>query len=113
MDFALGGYGANFINNFVPFIGYDFISLTGNSYVKASAVLDYELFKKQHLTLEANWANVADDIFQSGEWFTLPDYRGYGVGYALDTFFGPVQIKYSYSPERRKGMVYFTVGYRF
>ncbi|MFH4966720.1 patatin-like phospholipase family protein [Gaetbulibacter sp. M240] len=113
LDFALGGYGASFINNFVSFIGYDFISLTGNSYVKASAVLDYQIFKKQHLTLEANWANVADDIFQTGQWFTLPDYRGYGVGYALDTFFGPVQAKYSYSPERRKGIFFINVGFWF
>ncbi|GAA4280500.1 patatin-like phospholipase family protein [Gaetbulibacter aestuarii] len=113
LDFALGGYGANFINNFVPFIGYDFISLTGNSYVKASAVLDYELFKKHHVTMEANWANVADDIFDTGEWFTLPDYRGYGLGYAVDTFFGPVQAKFSYSPERKKSIFFINVGFWF
>lgn len=113
LDFALGGFGANFINNFVPFIGYDFISLTGNSYVKTYAVLDYELFKKQHVTLEANWANVADDIFDTGEWFTLPDYRGYGLGYAVDTFFGPVQAKFSYSPERKKSIFFINVGFWF
>jgi len=113
LDFALGGYGNNLINNFVPFIGYDFISLIGNSYIKASAVLDYELLKNHHLTIEGNWANIADDIFESGEWFTLPDYRGYGIGYALDTFFGPVQVKYSYSPERNEGIWFFNVGFWF
>ena len=35
LDFVLGGYGNNLINNFVPFLGYDFLSLPGNSYVKA------------------------------------------------------------------------------
>lgn len=113
LDFALGGYGNNLINNFIPFIGYDFISLTGNSYVKASAIADFELFKKQHLTLEANWANIDDDIFESGEWFTLPDYRGYGLGYAVETFVGPIQVKYSYSPEQKQSVWFFNVGFWF
>lgn len=113
LDFALGGYGNNFINNFIPFIGYDFISLTGNSYVKASAIADYEIFKKHHLTFEANWANIDDDIFESGEWFTLPDYRGYGLGYAVETFVGPIQVKYSYSPEQKESFWFFNLGFWF
>ena len=113
LDFALGGYGNNLINNFIPFIGYDFISLTGNSFVKASAIADYEVFKKHHLTVEANWANIDNDIFESGEWFTLPDYRGYGLGYAVETFFGPIQVKYSYSPEQKQSVWFFNLGFWF
>jgi len=113
LDFALGGYGNNFIYNFIPFYGYDFISLSGNSFVKASASADYEIFKKHHITLEGNWANVDDFMFDSGEWFTLPDYRGYAIGYGLDTFLGPVEAKYSYSPERAKGIWYFNIGFWF
>ena len=113
LDFALGGYGNNLINNFIPFVGYDFISLTGNSYVKAAAMADYEIFKNHHITLEGNWANVEDDIFETGEWFTLPDYRGYAIGYALDTFIGPIQAKYSYSTEQKRSIWYFNVGFWF
>lgn len=113
LDFALGGFGNDLINNFVPFLGYDFISLTGNSYVKAFLSADWEIFKKHHLLMEGNWANIEDDIFQSGEWFTLPDYRGYALGYAIDTFIGPVQAKYSYSPEQRQGVWFFNVGFWF
>jgi len=113
LDFALGGYGNNLINNFIPFLGYDFISLTGNSYVKAYASADYELFKKHHLTLEINWANIDEDIFESGEWFTLPDFRGYGLGYGVETFLGPIQAKFSYSPEQRQSIWYFNVGFWF
>lgn len=113
LDFALGGYGANLINNFVPFLGYDFITLTGNSYVKAWATADYEIFKKHHITLEGNWANIEDNIFDSGEWFTLPDYRGYALGYAIETFLGPVQAKYSYSPERGESKWFFNLGFWF
>ena len=113
LDFALGGYGNNLINNFIPFIGYDFLSLVGNSYVKASAVADYQLIKKHHLTLEIDWANIGVDVYESGEWFTLPDFRGYGLGYGVETFIGPTQIKYSYSPEQRKGIWFFNVGFWF
>lgn len=113
LDFALGGYGNNLINNFVPFLGYDFLSLTGNSYVKASASADYEILKNHHITLEGNWANIDDNIFNTSEWFTLPDYRGYALGYAIDTFIGPIQGKFSYSPEQKKSIWFFNVGFWF
>ncbi|AXP80375.1 NTE family protein RssA [Mariniflexile rhizosphaerae] len=111
LDFALGGNGYNLINNFIPFVGYDFISLTGNSFVKASLTADYQIFKKHHITLEGNWANVEDNIFETGEWFTLPDYRGYALGYAIETFVGPIQAKYSYSPEQGRSYWFFNVGF--
>ncbi|MFH6767579.1 patatin-like phospholipase family protein [Gaetbulibacter aquiaggeris] len=113
LDFALGGYGNNLINNFIPFLGYDFISLIGNSYVKAYASADFEIFKHQHITLEGNWANIENDIFRTGEWFTLPDYRGYALGYAIETFLGPIQAKYSYSPEQSDGVWFVNVGFWF
>ena len=113
LDFALGGYGNNLINNFVPFVGYDFITLTGNSYVKASAIADYEIYKNHHITAEANWANIEDNIFDTGEWFTLPDYRGYALGYAVDTFIGPIQAKFSYSPEQKQSTWFFNIGFWF
>jgi len=113
LDFALGGYGNNFINNFMPFLGYDYISLPGNSFVKSHVSANYEIFKKNHITLEANWANVDDDMFDSGEWFTLPDYRGYALGYGIETFLGPIQAKYSYSPEQKESVWYFNIGFWF
>ncbi|ULC59929.1 patatin-like phospholipase family protein [Flaviramulus sp. BrNp1-15] len=113
LDFALGGYGNNLINNFIPFIGYDFISLTGNSFVKAAFVADFEVFKNNHITTEANWANIKDNLFDSGEWFTLPDYRGYALGYGIDTFLGPVQVKFSYSPEQKESTWFFNIGFWF
>lgn len=113
LDFALGGYGNNLINNLIPFVGYDFVSLTGNSYVKASLGLNYEIFKKNHITLEGNWANMDDNIFKTGEWFTLPDYTGYALGYAIETFIGPVQAKYSFSPEQNQSIWFFNIGFWF
>ncbi len=113
LDFALGGYGNDLINNLVPFVGYDFLSLTGNSYVKASVLADFEIFNKHHISLEGNWANVNDNIFDSGTWLSLPDYRGYAIGYGIETFLGPIQTKYSYSPERKTGEWFFNIGFWF
>ena len=45
-DFALGGYGFSPLNNFKPFFGYDFLGISGDSYVKGSLSIDYEFLKK-------------------------------------------------------------------
>ena len=112
-DFVLGGFGNDPINNFIPFFGYEFLSLPGNSFVKAFARLDYKLSPKSHLLFSANVANVDDDLFRTGEWFTAPDFSGYGVGYGLESFIGPVQIYYSFSPQINDSTVFFSVGYWF
>lgn len=113
MDFVLGGYGRDFINNFKPFFGYDFLALPGNSFVKAYGRLDFELAPKNHIMFAANFANVDDDLFRTGEWFTAPNYSGYGLGYGLESLIGPVQLYYSWSPERNNGDFFFSIGYWF
>ncbi|WP_299434216.1 patatin-like phospholipase family protein [uncultured Maribacter sp.] len=112
-DFVLGGFGASTINNFIPFIGYDFLSLPGNSFVKAYAKLDYEFAAKNHFMFACNYSNVEDDIFRTGEWFTAPNFSGYGIGYGLDSFIGPIQLMYSWSPEVKKSNLFISVGYWF
>jgi NTE family protein len=113
LDFFLGGYGNNFINNFIPFYGYDFISISGETYIKGVLELDYELFKKNHITLSANFANVENELYSSGNWFSTPDYTGYALGYGLETFMGPVEVKYSYSPEINQNEWFISVGFWF
>ena len=113
LSFALGGYGANLINNYTPFFGYDFLSLTGNSFVKSTLTLDYEIFRKNHLNLAVNIANVEDNIFETTEWFSAADYTGYALGYSLETFIGPIEAKYSWSPETKKSFWFFNLGFWF
>ncbi|MDP5062672.1 MAG: patatin-like phospholipase family protein [Maribacter sp.] len=112
-DFLLGGYGTDLINNFVPFVGYDFISLPGNSFVKAYARLDFEFAKKNHALFTANFANVDDDLFRTGDWFKAPTYSGYGIGYGLESFLGPINLMYSWTPEIEKSQFFVSVGYWF
>ncbi len=113
MDFVLGGYGTQLTNNAIPFMGYDFLSLVGNSYVKATVKLDYEFWPKNHLLLKANYANVGDDLFRTADWFDIPEYSGYGIGYGLESILGPVQVYFTFSPEKKENHLFFSLGYWF
>jgi NTE family protein len=112
-DFILGGYGFSEINNIKPFYGYDFLSLSADSYIKSTFTLDYEIFKKNHLNFAANYANMGDNLFSDTEWISKPKYSGYAVGYGLETIIGPAEIKYTWSPELRKGFTWFSIGFWF
>ncbi len=113
LDFFLGGYGNDFINNIKPFYGYDFLSLAADSYIKALLEIDYQVVRKNHIIASANIANVEDRLFTTGNWFTWPDYSGYAVGYGLDTFMGPLEAKYTYSPELKESYWFFSLGFWF
>ena len=113
LDFVLGGYGAKLINNFVPFFGYDFLSLPGNSYVKGMVRIDMEIAPKNHIMVVGNYANVEDDIFRTGEWFTEPDFTGYAIGYGMESFLGPLEVFYSWTPQNSDGTFFFSIGYWF
>lgn len=112
-DFVLGGYGYKPLNNFMPFYGYDFLSLVTNSFIKTTATFDYEFFKKNHFNFSANFANAQNDIFQSTDWITIPKYSGYAIGYGLETILGPVEVKHSWSPETARGYTWISVGFWF
>ncbi|WP_378186202.1 patatin-like phospholipase family protein [Aquimarina sp. W85] len=112
-DFFLGGFGTKTINNFIPFYGYDFIGFTGQSFAKVGLSIDYELFPNNHVNLAANYANAGKKLFSTGKWFERPEFTGYALGYGLETFAGPVQIKYTYSPELGESEWFFSIGFWF
>lgn len=113
LNFALGGYGRNFINNIYSFYGYDYFEITGDSFVKAIFTLDYELFNHHHLLLAANYGNVENRLFETGNWLSAPDYTGYALGYSLETFLGPLESKFTYSPETGNSYWFFNLGFWF
>ena len=112
-DFALGGYGFNPINNIKSFYGYDFLSITGNSYFKTAFTVDYEFYKKNHLNFSGNYAQVNNELFQTSDWVSKPKYSGYALGYGLETIVGPAEIKYTWSPELNKGYTLISIGFCF
>lgn len=113
LDFSLGGYGFKEMNNIIPFLGYDALAIRGNTYLKSSLTIDYEFLSKNRLNIGANIANVGDDLFDKGKWIDGVRYSGYSLGYGLETILGPMEVKYSYSPEIESSAWYVALGYRF
>jgi NTE family protein len=113
LDFALGGMGAAQTNNFIPFLGYDFIAIPGDSFLKMKATLNFEIVPKNYLIVAANIAKVTDDILRPGSFKRAPSYFGYGLGYGFESIIGPVQIMHTKSPLNGAGSVFFTLGFPF
>lgn len=113
LDFFLGGYGNNMINNFMPFFGYDFISISGDSFVKALVEIDYEFIRRHHVIGSANFANVGNRLYSTGGWFSSPDFTGYALGYGFESFVGPLEVKYTWSPESSSSTWFFNLGFWF
>lgn len=113
LDFFMGGFGFKEINNIIPFYGYEALSLRGNTYLKSGITFDYELFQKNHINLGANISNIGDDLFETAAWIDGVDYSAFFLGYGLETFLGPLQIKYAYSPERGESEWHVSAGFKF
>ena len=113
LDFVLGGWGNDFINNIVSFYGYDYISLIGDGLVKSEVTFDYNFYRKHHLNFGANIANIENDLFTTGNWLSAPNNTGYFLGYGLETLVGPLQTKLSYSPEVDRVFWNFSLGFWF
>lgn len=113
LDFALGGFGFNSINNIRSFYGYDFLSILGNSFFRTAVTFDYEFYKKNHFNFSGNFAQVSNEMFENTDWASKPKYSGYAIGYGLETAIGPAEIKYTWSPELNKGYTLISIGFCF
>ncbi len=112
LDYNVGGYGENFINSFIPFYGYDLAELTADAFLKSGLTLRYEFLPKNYFSATANYSRVEPDLFNEGRVFENTK-SGYMVGYGIDTFLGPIEINYSWSPDHSKKYWHFNVGYWF
>ena len=111
-DFLLGGYNKNFINNFIPFYGYDINALSEQTFLKSEFQLRYNFTKNQFLHFIANYARVDDSVLNGGELFDDTK-SGYALGYSANTLIGPLSLKYSWSPDTKKNFWYFNLGFWF
>jgi NTE family protein len=112
LDYRLGGSGENFINTFIAFDGYDFGSLTADGFFKTSLTLRYEFAENHYLMTTANAARIDDDLFNQGRIFEDTK-LGYAAGYGFDSFMGPIEMNYTWSPDTGNKFWYFNLGYWF
>ncbi len=111
-DYLLGGNNENFINNFIPFYGYEVGELGENAFLKSALTIRYELFEKNHVSFTGNFARVDHDLFNKGDIFADTK-SGYAIGYGLDSFIGPIELKYTWSPDTNQNHWFFNLGFWF
>lgn len=112
LEFHLGGYGENFINTFVPFFGYDLADLSDRTFLKSSLKLRQEIYAKTFLMFTTNAARVEKNVLKDSDIFKNTKY-GFALGYGMDTFLGPLEVNFSWSPKTSHNHWYFNIGYWF
>ena len=111
-DYRLGDYNKNYINNFRPMYGYDIGELTNQSFLRSEFLLRYRLFNKHYISGLANYARIEKNVFLDGE--LLKNIKsGYAIGYGLETLIGPIQLKYSWSPDNGERYWLINLGFWF
>ncbi len=111
-DFSLGGYNQNYINNFIPFYGYEMADISNQTFLKSAFSFRYNLVKKHYATFDANFARVESNVFKGLKLFKNIK-SGYAFGYSVNTLVGPIALKYSWSPETKKNYWLFNLGFWF
>ncbi|MCG1034886.1 patatin-like phospholipase family protein [Polaribacter sargassicola] len=111
-DFYLGGYNKNFINNFYSFYGYEMADLSNDSFIKTELNLSYAFNSNSYVSFIANYAKLDDNVFRNLKLFNELK-SGYAVGYSYNSFFGPIELKYSWSPDNRERYWLFNFGFWF
>ena len=111
-DYRLGGYNQNYINNFSAMYGFDVAELSEQSFIRTAIDLRYQIYPKNYVSFIANYARVENNIFIRGE--LLKNIKsGYAIGYGLETILGPIEIKYSWSPNHDEKYWLFNLGFWF
>ena len=111
-DFYLGGYNQNYVNTFVTMYGYDFAELSNKSFVKSEFNFRYRFLENHYATLIANYARLDDNLFKDINPFKNL-LSGYAVGYSYKSIIGPIELKYSWSPDTKQRYWLFNLGFWF
>ncbi|QTE24135.1 patatin-like phospholipase family protein [Polaribacter cellanae] len=111
-NFQLGGNNQNYINNFISFYGYEFADLSDKSFVKSEFNVRYRFLPKHYFSAIANYARLDSNVFKDIDLFKNIK-SGYAVGYSYDSFLGPIELKYSWSPDKNENVWLFNLGFWF
>ncbi|MGB1284610.1 MAG: patatin-like phospholipase family protein [Polaribacter sp.] len=111
-DFYLGGYNKNYINTFVSFYGYDFAELSNKTFLKSEFTFRYHFSNNHYALFIANYGRLNENVFKDINIFKEIK-SGYALGYSWNTFIGPVELKYSWSPNNNENYWLFNLGFWF
>ena len=122
-SYFAGSLGQNYFRNQVAMPGYRFqeyliIDETGlytpEGIAKLQLTLRYELFSNNYLSLFGAGAYVNGPGANPFDFFSVGDLiAGYGIGYGIDSFLGPLELAYHASAVDGKGYFYLNLGHWF
>lgn len=107
----LGGQNNKFGNGLFPFMGLEFMQLTGNHTVVGRLDIQYEAFNNIFATAKWNLGFRSEefrDIF-----FQHKPVHGYGVALGVFTPIGPIEFSMMHSNYTHSWIGYFNLGYSF
>lgn len=111
-DFYLGGYNQNYTNSFIALYGYDFAELSDKSFVKSEFNFRYRFLDNHYASIIANYARLDSNVFKDINLFDNV-YSGYAIGYSYNSMIGPIELKYSWSPNTKQHYWLFNLGFWF
>ena len=94
------------------YYGYDFAELSNNSFIKSEFNFRYRLAENHYASFIANYARLEGNVFRNLDLFQNIK-SGYALGYSFNSFIGPVELKYSWSPETQQQYWLFNLGFWF
>lgn len=110
--FGAGGLNdINYINNYVPFTGVNFIQRLGLYSAIGRAKLQYNIYEKFYLTLRSDFGVLEDEV---DEIFNIKNAMlGYGLTASYDSFIGPVELTVMGSNINPNVTLFLNVGFIF
>lgn len=117
-DYYIGGNNENLINTFVPFYGYEFATLQTDNFLKSAGTLRYELFEKNYISFTGNAIIINNEFEQDVDIEENPVFEdflksGLALGYGVKSILGPIEIKYTWSPDTNRDYWHFNIGFWF
>ena len=108
---AMGGdVQGRFLQQQLPFVGINNVELTKNALLIGSMKFRQRMGSVHYLTLTGNYALSASKLRYLLEQDTM---FGCGIGYGLDSMFGPLEASLNYANRANKVSMYVNLGFKF
>ncbi len=105
-----GDIAGRFLAYQLPFIGINSVELTENALLVGSIKFRQRMGRVHYLTVTGNYALSADKLSRLLKEQTR---FGCGVGYGLDSMFGPLEASLNYANHSNKVSLYVNLGFKF
>lgn len=108
---AMGGdVPGRFLSQQLPFVGINSVELMNNALLIGSMKFRQRMGSVHYLTLTGNYALSADKLRYLLEEDTM---FGCGIGYGLNSMFGPLEASLNYANRANKVSMYVNLGFKF